>query len=232
MTNRITTIWQRDPARIAGLFYLILTLLTFVGAIRFFPLAGAPTDLANFCIFIARIGFVVDLIHLVFFLLLAWALYVLFSPINKNLALLVTLSISISVAIQAVNALNYYAALSLLSGADYLGVFQVEQIQALAMFYLEMNMSVTHIVEVFWFLWLLPAGYLIYTSDILPRKLGILMMIGSFGYLSILFQFFLFPSFEMLSIPGAMIAGLAELSFMAWLLVKGAKKPENQNNVE
>jgi hypothetical protein len=230
MANRIALIWQRDPARVAGLFYLLLTVLTFVGAIRFFPLAGAPTDLANICVFIARIGFVADLIHLVFFLLLAWVLYVLFSPVNKNLALLVTVSISVSVAIQAVNALNYYAALSLLSGADYMGVFQVDQIQALAMFYLEMYAAVTHITEVFWFLWLLPAGYLIYTSDILPRNLGILMMIGSFGYLLVLFQFFLFPSFEMISIPGAMVAGIAELSLMAWLLVKGAKTMKNQDS--
>jgi hypothetical protein len=110
-----------------------------------------------------------------------------------------------------------------------MGVFQVDQIQALAMFYLEMNTMVTHIAEVFWFLWLLPAGYLIYTSDILPRNLGILMMIGSFGYLLVLFQFFLFPSYEMISIPGALVAGIAELSLMAWLLVKGAKPLENQD---
>ncbi|MGY5860536.1 MAG: DUF4386 domain-containing protein [Candidatus Thorarchaeota archaeon] len=229
MTNRINVIWQRNPARIAGLFYLILTVLCFVGAIRFFPLAGVPVNLADSCIFIARIGFLCDLMMTMFFLLLAWALYVLFSPVNKNLALLVTLSISVSVAIQAVNAINYYAALSLLSGADYMGVFQVDQIQALAMFYLEMNTMVTHIAEVFWFLWLLPAGYLIYTSDILPRNLGILMMIGSFGYLLVLIQFFLFPSYEMISIPGALVAGIAELSLMAWLLVKGAKPLENQD---
>jgi hypothetical protein len=88
---------------------------------------------------------------------------------------------------------------------------------------------VTHIAEVFWFLWLLPAGYLIFKSGILPRYLGILMMIGSFGYLLVLFQFFLFPSYEMISIPGALVAGLAELSLMAWLLVKGAKPMENQD---
>jgi len=230
MTNRITVIWQRNPARIAGLFYLILTVLVFVGATRFLVVSEIPVNPAN--LFIARVGFVSDLMMTMFFLLLAWTLYVLFSPVNKNLALLVTLSISVSVAIQAVNALNYYAALSLLSGTDYMGVFQVDQIQALAMFYLEMHTTVTHIAEVFWFLWLLPAGYLIYTSGILPRKLGILLMIGSFGYLLVLFHFFLFPSYEMISVPGAMVAGLAELSLMVWLLVKGVKTPENQNNME
>ena len=151
MTNRITEIWQRNPARIAGLFYLILTVLCFVGAIRFLVVSEVPVNPAN--LFMARVGFVSDLMMTMFFLLLAWTLYVLFSPVNKNLALLVTLSISVSVAIQAVNALNYYSALSLLSGADYMGVFQVDQIQALSRFYLEMHTTVTHIVEVFWFLW-------------------------------------------------------------------------------
>ena len=57
-------------------------------------------------------------------------------------------------------------------------------------------------------------------------------MIGSFGYLLVLFQFFLFLNYELLSVPGAMVAGLAELSLMVWLLVKGAKTPENKNNME
>ena len=35
-----------------------------------------------------RIGFVLDLVSAVLFLLTAWALYVLLKPVNKNLALL------------------------------------------------------------------------------------------------------------------------------------------------
>ncbi len=35
-----------------------------------------------------RIGFMGDLVSAVFFLLTAWALYVLLKPVNKNLALL------------------------------------------------------------------------------------------------------------------------------------------------
>lgn len=224
MANRITEIWQRDPARVAGLFYLILTIFVFIGMIRFIIVPGATLTQTD--IFIARIGLVSELFSIMFFLLLGWALYGLFAPVDKNLALLVMLSISVSVAIQAINTVNHFAVLSLLSGADYMTVFQADQLQALAMFYLELHTIVMYFAQIFWFLWLLPAGYLIFKSGILPRNLGILLMLGSFGYLLDLLQFFLFPSYGVIGIAGAFVACIAEFSLIVWLLVKGANMPE------
>jgi len=223
LANHITVFWQRDPARVAGLFYLILTILVFLGAIRFLIVPGEI--ITPNIILIARFGFVVDLFGIMFFLLLGWALFVLFSPVNRNLALLVTLSISVSVAIQALNTLNYFAALSVLSGADYMIVFDADQLQALATFYLELHMDTTHIAEFFWFLWVFSAGYLIFKSDILPKSLGILLMVGGIGYLLVIFGFFLFPSLGVVSALGGVLGGFAEISLMVWLLVRGAKIP-------
>jgi len=220
MKNNIKS---KSYARIAGFFYLILTILNFVGALRFIIVPEDAVTTTN--IFIARIGFVSDLLCIMFFLLLAWSLYVLFNEVNKNLALLVTLSISVSVAIQALNTLNYFAALSVLSGADYMIVFDADQLQALATFYLELHMDTTHIAELFWFLWVFSAGYLIFKSNILPKNLGILLMIGGIGYLLVIFGFFLLPSLGVVSALGGVLAGLAEMSLMVWLLVKGAKIP-------
>jgi hypothetical protein len=183
-------------------------------------------------ILIARIGIVAEIFCTMFFLLLAWALFKLFSQVNKNLALLITLSISVSVVIQSINALNYLAALSLLSGPDYMVVFDADQIQALASFYLELHMGAIHIAEFFWFLWVFTAGYLIFKSGILPRYLGILLMAGGIGYLLVIFVFFLVPSLGVVSIIGSVLAGLAELSLMVWLLVKGAKKPTISRKLE
>ena len=229
MTNRIIAMWQRDPGRVAGLYYFLVFILSIVGALRM--IISTEVVLTDVTILMARIGLISDLIHLVFFLLLAWALYVMFSPANKNLALLVMLSITVSVAIQAMNVLNYFAALSLFSGTDYMVVFDADQVQALAMFYLELHMSTNHIVEVFWFLWVFTAGYLVYTTEILPKNLGILLMVGGLGYLLIVFQFFLFPN-EILYALGAAAAGLAEISLMVWLLLKGSKRTEEQTGME
>ena len=89
-----------------------------------------------------RIGFVNFLLTALFFLLSAWALYVLLKPVNKDLALLFVLLNLGGVAIWCINQLGEFAALLLLSGADYLKVFQADQLQALAMLFL---LSLIHI---------------------------------------------------------------------------------------
>ncbi len=216
---------KRDPARLAGLFYLMVTILAIIGAMRLIVVPGEV--ITPFIELVARVGIVVDVIHLLFFLLLAGALFVLFSPVNRNLALVVLLSISVSVAIQSINTLNLMAVLSILTDADYLLVFDVDQLQALASLYLQLHMDATHIAEFFWFLWLFAAGILIYESSILPKYLGTLLMVGGIGYLLVILVFFLFPSLGIVSIVGAVFAGLAELSLMAWLLVMGAKTAED-----
>jgi len=199
----VTRILQ-DPAKRAGLIYLIMTILVFVGSLRLIIIPGET--ITPLLILLGRIGIIVELIHIMLFLLLAWALYVLFSPVNRNLALIVLLSISVSVAIQALNSLNWFAAFSLLTSADYMQVFDTDQILALATFYLELHMDTTYIVEFFWFLWLFAAGLLIYKSGILPKYLGLLLVIGGFGYLFVLFVFFMFPSFMAISVVGAVPA--------------------------
>jgi hypothetical protein len=87
MTNPFSEMWQRDPGRVAGLFYFLVLILSIVGSLRL--IISTEEVISDLMILMARIGFVSDIIHLVFFLLLAWALYVIFSPTNKNLALLV-----------------------------------------------------------------------------------------------------------------------------------------------
>jgi hypothetical protein len=49
--------------------------------------------------------------------------------------------------------------------------------------------------EIFWGLWLLPFGYLVFKSGFLPRVLGVLLMIGCFGYLIDFSGQVLFPGY-------------------------------------
>ena len=57
-----------------------------------------------------RLSFVSDLFSAVFFLLAAWALYVLLKPVNKDLALLFLLLNLGGVAVYSINLLNQFAA--------------------------------------------------------------------------------------------------------------------------
>jgi hypothetical protein len=227
MNNRITNLWQRDPGRVAGIFYLVLFILAIFGSLKLVVVPGelSPAPL----IFVAQIGIVADMFHIMFFLLLAWALYVVFSPRNKDLALLITLSITVSVAIQAVSTILNYAVISIKSSFQLASVFSLMQIEELARFFFDLSTVGTNIATFFWFLWVFTAGYLIYSTGIFHKYLGVILMAGGIGYLLMIFVFFLAPTLGMLSTLGSVLAGLAELSLMIWLLVKGAKRDMVQN---
>jgi hypothetical protein len=223
---------RKKTARMAGFLYLmfLVTLIFADDAVRSKLIvfgdsaATANNIMASERLF--RIGFMSDLLAAVFFLLSAWALYVLLKPVDKNLALLFVLLILGGVAIQCINMLNQFAALLLLSGADYLKVFQADQLQALAMLFLNLHKNGFIIAQVFYGAWLFPLGYLVFKSGFLPRILGILLMIDCFGVLIWFFQFFLFPGYEVMTYPGLIVSLIAEFSLAFWLLIMGAKDPK------
>jgi hypothetical protein len=142
-------------------------------------------------------------------------------PVNTDLALLVVLLNLCGVAIKCASLLGEVAALLLLSDADYLQVFQADQLQALANLSVDVFKNGFIIAQIFFAAWLLPLGYLVYKSRFLPRVLGILLILDFFGVLIWFFQFFLFPDYEVLSYPGLAISFIAEASLCLWLLIKG-----------
>jgi hypothetical protein len=170
-----------------------------------------------------RLSFVGDLLSIVFFLLAAWALYVLLKPVNKDLALLFLLLNLGGVAVYSINLLNQFAALLLLSGADYLKVFQADQLQALAMFFLNLRENGYWISQIFFGAWLFPLGYLVFKSGFLPRILGIVMMIHCVGWLMTSLQFFLFPGFDAITYATYPLGFISEFGLTLWLLIMGAK---------
>ncbi len=171
-----------------------------------------------------RAGFVTELVSAVFFVLAAWALYVLLKPVNKNLALLFLLLNLGGVAVECINALNLFAALQFLSGANYLSVFQTGQLQAMAMSSLNLYTSGFLIAQIFFSAWLLPLGYLVYKSHFLPRLLGILLILDFFGNMSWFLQGFLLPDYGILAYPGNVISFVAEISITLWLLIMAVKE--------
>jgi hypothetical protein len=155
--------------------------------------------------------------------LAAWALYVLLKPVNRDLALLFLLLNLGGVAIWCSSLLGEFAALLLLSGADYLKVFQTDQLQALAMLFLRLYQNGFMIAQLLLNLWLFPLGYLVFKSGFLPRVLGILLIIDGFAMLIWFFQFFFFPGYEGISALGLAVGFIAEGALCLWLLIRGVK---------
>ena len=236
MTNHIADMSPRKAAKIAGVVYLICIVLgifanIFVRQSLIVPGDAATTVnniMANESLF--RIGLVSDLLFLTLWLLLPLALYKLLKPVNNIHAVLMVLFALVMVPIMFINNVFQFAALLLLSGADYLTVFETGQLHAQAMFFLDLRETGFLMPSIFYGLWLFPFGYLVYKSGsvyrsgIIPKILGVLLMIGCFGYLIEFFTVFLLPDFDAGNIRLA--TSIGEFLSPFWLLFLAGKNPK------
>jgi Domain of unknown function (DUF4386) len=108
------------------------------------------------------------------------------------------------------------AALRLLHAAGE-GAFTTTQLQTPAMLFLDMRQSGVLLAQVFWGLWLLFVGSLVFRSGFLPRLLGVAVLIGAAGYLIDSGMHLMFPGRATVS----QFTALGELMLPVWLLVKG-----------
>lgn len=171
--------WIKRTARRAGGLYLALMPFGFFGII-YVPsvlvvdgdaAATARNIMASEWLF--RSGTVSHLVGQIIFVFLVLALYQLLGPVDKGPAVLMVALALLSVPIACINEVNHLAVLRLLSGADYLAPLTPVQLHAQAMLFLDLRRSGILIAQVFWGLWLLPLGYLVFRSGFLPRLLGI-----------------------------------------------------------
>jgi hypothetical protein len=213
-------------ARIAGFLYLIMVPFALFGIMWVSSLI-VPGDaaitanniMASESLF--RLSIASALIAQIGHILLVLVLYKLLKPVNKNHALLMVIFMLVSAPIFMLNELNRFAALLLLSGADYLTVFTAGQLQALVPLFLGLHEHGINIAVIFWGLWLFPMGYLVFKSGYIPRILGVLLIIAGFGYLIDSFTFYLLPNFYATIRQFTQFMSFGELLLPLWLLIKG-----------
>jgi hypothetical protein len=170
-----------------------------------------------------RFGIVSYLLCGALWIFVTLALYRLLKGVNQALAvLMVILGGVVVVPIFFVNTVNDAAALLLVRGGGYLSVFDKPQRDALARLFLDLHHQLDLANEIFWGLWLIPFGLLVYKSRFLPRILGVWLIIACFGYLALSFTGLLFPDYEDQVSNIAQPLLLAELAIMLWLLIMGA----------
>jgi hypothetical protein len=176
--------------------------------------ATAGNILASESLF--RVGILTLLFNSIASIFLVLALYQLLKVVNRNTASLMVIFMLAAVPIAMLNELNNLAVLQLLSSADYLNVFRTDQLQALVYFFLRLHGQGLNIAQIFWGLWLFPMGYLVFKSGFLPRILGILLMIGCFGYVIQSVAAFLGYNVSLI-----FFTSWGELLLLLWLLIKG-----------
>jgi hypothetical protein len=228
MSDWISTLSLRTVARIAGLLYLIVAVAGgFAQIVRTIVLdsGDAAATAANVLDreWLYRLGFSSDVVAFSAEVVLALVVFVLLRSVNASLALLAAFLRLAQAATLGINLLNQFMVLLLLSGEDYLNVFDGAQLQALAQLFLEAHAIGYFIGLVFFGLHNIVLGYLVIKSGFLPKVLGILLMVVvSTGYTVDSFGNFLFEGYpSILSVIVIAPAALVEFAFIIWLLVKG-----------
>jgi hypothetical protein len=164
------------------------------------------------------------LFHQAVAIFLVLALYRLFEAVSQKYAvLMVILGALVSVPIVFLNVLNEIGALVLVSGADFLAVFERAQLDAMAYLFLRLHEQGLIVASVFWGLWLFPFGILVIRSGFIPRILGVLMMIAGVGYLASSLASLVLPRYADAVGQVAMVLYFGELPFMFWLLIRGVR---------
>jgi hypothetical protein len=223
------TIDELAPARVARItggiylaYILASVLATMLGQIG---MGDAPqvyqaivTNEGSF-----RLGLVVALTSGFLFLMVAWGLYVLLRPVNRNLALLFLLLNAVGVAIAGASMLPLVSAMLQGDAASHMEAFSAAQREGLA--YLSINVYKLGFVtaQLFFGMWLFPLGYLVYKSGFLPRFLGVILVLDGVAVLVWFLQALLLPDYPALRYPGLALSFVAEFGLALWLLVKGVK---------
>lgn len=223
LTKRIAESSPRFKARLAGVFEALEGLTSAYGQViipgRLVVSGNAAATAANIMGHerLFWLGFASSLIGVAFHI--AWVLlfYELFKPVNRSISLLAAFVGLVVCGLQALTSLLYLAPLLILQGGSSLSAFTTQQLQALAYIFLKLNGYAFDIDLVFFGLWCVLAGYLIFRSTFLPRILGVLLAIDGLGWM-----FYLYPPLAYHLFPFiAAASALAEFPLQLWLIVMG-----------
>jgi hypothetical protein len=146
----------KKTARIAGLLYLLIAIFGIFSmlygpeSLILIGDAGATAKNIEASETMYRFAFMGDLLGQVFFIFLVLLLYQLLKQVNKKQAVLMVVLVLVGVPIAMLNDLNQIAALMIASGAGNLGIFEVNQLQAHVMLFLDLYQAGLHIAFVFW----------------------------------------------------------------------------------
>jgi hypothetical protein len=219
---------RKHQARVAGVLYLLMAVAAVV-SLNNVPswsmVGGNAAAVANKIAasqLLYRIGVVSDLVAQILFVFLVLTLYQLLKGVNERHAILMVALVLVQVPMAFANTLLGIAPLILLSGADYLSVFDKAQLEALAMGFLNMRGYGIKAVMAFWGLWLLPLGLLIIRSGFIPRILGVLLVVGCFAYLVVSVISLLFPAYEQI-VARLTVLAAGEILITLWLMTKGVR---------
>jgi hypothetical protein len=220
---------QKKIARIAGILYLINAITGAIGIIIVPGKLIVTNDIAATAQniinneFLFRIGILSSISCQIVFIFLALTLFNLFENVSRNLTRALLSLVIVSVPIAFYLIFSQLEAFELLKN-NYMTSIELIQKQELAMSKLQIYQDGVALIGVFWGLWLIPFGQLVYKSGFIPKVFGVFLIVGGSSYLLDVCVFILIPEFHrQTNILVAVISSIAEVSMVVWLLIKGIK---------
>jgi hypothetical protein len=239
MTNHSVETSPQVYARIGGALYLIIIGLGIFGEAfvrgRIIVSGDAAATAANIISMesLWRFGIASEFLSLICTIALAMIYFVLLRPVSRELNLLATFFRLVSIVVEAVAALNLFAALFPLGNAAFLKAFTPEQLYALASLATKSHSYGFSVSLLFLGCTFLIHGYLIFRSGYLPRVLGVLIQVAGVGYLTNSFALILYPAVANRVFLAIMVpVFIGEASLCLWLLVKGVNVQKWRESVD
>jgi hypothetical protein len=169
-----------------------------------------------------RISLASSVICYLAFTFLVIFLYQILRTVDIFVARVMMILALISVPVSFYNLINKYAILDLIKDNTSDLAQKSEKIMEL----LNNYDNGIFILTIFWGLWLLPFGFLIFRSGFYPKIIGVLLMVGCFGYLINFFGNTLFVDYQSVGVLQylKLLPTVGEFSICFWLLFVGARK--------
>jgi hypothetical protein len=222
----------RNPGRVAGLWYLALSLLGPIRLMyipgRLFTTENASTIVENIAAHtrLFGVGIAAELAGGVVLILLTLSFYRLFKDVSWNAAALVVIWGGVMPAVIDffIAALDLQA-LEIARGAEFLSAVDKTHQDAIATLMISLGNHSNTAAELLWGLWLFPLGYLVYKSRFLPRFLGVWLYANGCAYVAIWFAGIFAPHFQGKVFNWSFPILFGEIALMLWLVIRGAKPP-------
>src|SRR5256712_1210276 len=225
---------QRTAAKIAGIAGLLaFALVVFGNYVLLEPLV-VPRNAADTARNILahqtqfRLALICFITYGIGAIVLLSALYVIFAPVNRGLALAGALFRLVFAMLWLIAPLNSLMALRLLGDASYLKVFEPDRLQALARVQIAGSFDDYYVGLPFFGLAATVCAWLWLKSNYIPKGLSIFGVVGSAWCVFCAVVYLIFPDFNKIVNDYIFDSPMAlfELVVSFWLLFKGLKPVE------
>jgi hypothetical protein len=225
---------NKKIARIAGVLYLINAITSgfaFGYVLSKVYVAGnAAVTAANVVANsgLVRLGVVIDLFQGTEWAFLAMTLYLLLKQVHASAARAMVVLVAIGAAIVCLNDVFQFESVRVALDSPYTVALGAAGSSALVLILLDIHHYGFLIAQIFFGLWLVPLGYLVFKSGMFPKWLGVGLIVGGGCYLVGLLAVFLVPNYdlgEQINVLVTIPSTIAEVSMVLYLLIVGVRNP-------